>query len=356
MVACGLAAKGDEVEVWAPPIETDGELRDPGVVIHRLGDRFGPRALVQLSQSGAGLHGRRLVLQYVPQAFGMRGMNMPLCLWLWRRRCVDAVMFHEVAYPTRRGQPMRHNFLGAVTRIMAAIVTRASERVFVSTKAWETELRRWTLRHTSIRWLPVFSTISAVSDSEGAARARQRYLVSEGFLFGHFGTYGPMITETLETIVLTILENEPGAIMLLLGCGSIEFRERLISVHPALADRIHAVGAMAPESVSNYLSACDLMVQPYPDGITTRRTSAMAGLAHGRALITTFGDLTEPLWAESGAVKLVPAGDIYATAQASLSVAHNPELRHRLEERARLFYDRTFDLRHTIAALRDSVN
>ena len=44
---------------------------------------------------------------------------------------------------------------------------------------------------------------------------------------------------------------------------------------------------LANEEVSVHLSACDLMIQPYPDGISARRTSAMAALAHERPVVTT---------------------------------------------------------------------
>ena len=66
---------------------------------------------------------------------------------------------------------------------------------------------------------------------------------------------------------------------------------------------------LGERDASAHISACDLMLQPYPDGISTRRTSAMVGLAHGRALATTSGHLTESLWAESGAVAISPVNE-----------------------------------------------
>ncbi len=51
------------------------------------------------------------------------------------------------------------------------------------------------------------------------------------------------------------------------------------------------------------------MIQPYPDGISSRRTSAMAGLALGLPIVSTSGHLTETIWAEHAAVVLTPIGD-----------------------------------------------
>ena len=56
-----------------------------------------------------------------------------------------------------------------------------------------------------------------------------------------------------------------------------------------------------PQALADHIGACDLLIQPYPDGISSRRTSAMAGLALGIPVITTTGSLTESLWAETRA-------------------------------------------------------
>ena len=125
--------------------------------------------------------------------------------------------------------------------------------------------------------------------------------------------------------------------------------------HPAIADRMHATEGLRGEELSVHLSACDLMIQPYPDGISTRRTSAMAALLHGRAMVTTIGRLTEPLWSESGAVtrcrpRMIPR----ALVQNVAALLDDPRERGAAwAPRARTFlYLDRFDVRHTIARLR----
>ena len=97
------------------------------------------------------------------------------------------------------------------------------------------------------------------------------------------------------------------------------------------------------------------MVQPYPDGISTRRTSAMTALAHARPTITTTGWLTEGLWEHTGAVALVP-GEMPAAAHAmALETARllgDAPARDALSNRARATYLERFDIAHTIRALR----
>jgi glycosyltransferase involved in cell wall biosynthesis len=78
----------------------------------------------------------------------------------------------------------------------------------------------------------------------------------------------------------------------------------------------------------------------------------MAGLAHGLAIVTTKGRLTEPLWEESGAVALAPAGDEDALLREVRRLLASPKERARLSGAARTLYRERFDLSHTIAALR----
>ena len=82
---------------------------------------------------------------------------MPFCLWLYglrrtHRRII--VMFHEVAMPFRRGQPMSHRLQAVVTAPMAMLVARAASTIFVSIPAWKDRLTRLGIRQP-MEWLPV---------------------------------------------------------------------------------------------------------------------------------------------------------------------------------------------------------
>ena len=95
-----------------------------------------------------------------------------------------------------------------------------------------------------------------------------------------------------------------------------------------------------------------LMLQPYPDGISSRRTSAMVALSHGRAIVTTAGWLTEPMWAEAGAAILAPVDDPHALAAAAATILFDVSQREAVGRRAAELYDARFHLRHSVAALR----
>lgn len=106
---------------------------------------------------------------------------------------------------------------------------------------------------------------------------------------------------------------------------------------------------VAPQPIR--LSACDLMLQLYPDGACTRRTTLTAALAHGRPVLTTIGPATESIWQESRAIALAPNDDASIAQQLdNLIVA--PSLRKSYTEAAAALYRERFDLKHGIGLLR----
>jgi glycosyltransferase involved in cell wall biosynthesis len=351
LVARGLAAAGDRVDVWAPRC-AHGDPVDAGVEVRRLPDRFGRRSLAAIADVLVEQRDeRRILVQYVPHAFGWKALNVPFCLWLRRLRAESVwVMFHEVACPLDPHQSLRRNALALATRGMARLVVGAAERAFVSIPGWEPILRSLGAGTIPIEWLPVPSGVPTLDVSTARLRVRDRFPPGRA-LVGHFGTYGDLTLPLLST-ALPQLVARAECDVLLLGRGSDRAIAELDRVHPALRGRVHASGELAPDEVSRHIGACDLLLQPYPDGVSSRRTSVMAALALGRPVVTTSGWLTEPLWSDSQAVVLVPAGDAGALAAAGAALLGDPERAARLGSRARALYQSRFDVRHTIDALR----
>jgi glycosyl transferase family 1 len=351
LVARALADAGDRVTVWVPPCDAPDEVY-PGVVVRRLPDNFGRRSRRLLDSYLDTLpEPRRLLVQYVPHAFGWKAANVPFCLWLRsRRRDSLWIMFHEVAYPRGAGYSLAENALSVVTRWMAAIAGRAAQRIFVSIPAWRPLVESTIGSDVSIQWLPVPSSVPFVGDLAGTALVRS-CIGQDHPLVGHLGTYGGLIRPMLRACLPALLATTDCR-MLLLGRGGDEFRDELIRGHPELGGRIVAPGEQSPDALSRHVSACDVMLQPYPDGISSRRTSVMVALSHGRPVVTTFGHLSESFWTDCGAVLLVPASDPGALADAAASLIADPSRLRDLSALARAMYAERFDLVHTIERLR----
>jgi len=347
-VARGLADAGEAVVVWAPAAA--GDAADRGVDVRRLSGGFGRRSLRRL---GAELDRERaphrLLVQYGPHAFGWKGANVPLCRWIAQRRTPVWVMFHEVGFPFDVSQSPLRNALALVNRRMARLVAGAAERVFVSIPGWRPMIDTFVPPTVDIEWLPVPSGVRVAADASASAAIRARY-AGERPLVGHFGTHGDAIRAQIAAAAPRLL-GRTDANLLLIGPRGDVARAEILARDATLAPRVHATGALPEDAVSAHLSACDAMLQPYPDGISSRRTSAMASLAHGLPIVTTAGWLTEPLWRDTEAVALVPVDETDALVGAAAELLASSDARGELGRRGRALYDAHFDLRHTIATL-----
>jgi glycosyltransferase involved in cell wall biosynthesis len=295
----------------------------------------------------------RLLVEYVPHAFGSKGMNLPLCVWLLgQRRSPIVTIFHEVGCGFSLSQPVKYNLQAAVHRAMATIVVRSSRRVIVTIPRWRDLLRPLAARGCSIEVFPAFSNFSVVEEPGAIRAVRQRALPKGGLLIGHFGSYGANVTPMLDASMARLLENNSTVAILLLGRGGDDFRNVLTKRHPHLCERVTATGTLPPDMLSVHLSACDLMLQPYPDGISGRRSSALVGLQHGRAMVSTIGELSEPYWNDTDALLAVRAGDTEAFSVCAESALRDPELRMTLGAAAARIYKERFSPEPTVMALR----
>jgi glycosyltransferase involved in cell wall biosynthesis len=110
-----------------------------------------------------------------------------------------------------------------------------------------------------------------------------------------------------------------------------------------LGERIHWTGFVPQTEVSANLMAVDLCVLPYRDGISFRRGSLLACLAHGRPVISTRPSMWIPELREGDNVLLAPPDDPVALARRVEDATRDATLRQRLEEGAhRLAQDFTW--------------
>jgi len=350
-VAMGLAAVNDEVHVWAPPV--GGDLReDPGVRVHPLPFAYGPRGLLALSRAlGRERSPRRILVQYVPHAFGLRGVNVPFCAWLASVQDTEIfVLFHEVAVPWTALRRWKWNAAAVAMNAMAALLLARADRVFISTTSWEPTLRSLAIGWKGATWLPVPSNVPLRPPEGAGAMIRARLGIDEGVpVIGHFGTYGSLTAPLLAPALVKLLEMDSRRVVLLVGRGGDAFAPQL-EMGAAVRGRVFATGALDASEVAGHLLACDVLVQPYPDGVSTRRTTAMAGLGLGVAVATNDGHLTEPIWRESGAVELVARPDLVAAAATRL--LEDPAHAASVAVRGRRLYEERFSLERVVALLR----
>jgi glycosyltransferase involved in cell wall biosynthesis len=355
-VASGLAAAGDTVDVWCPAAAGD-RIDVPGVAVHAIAGAWNPSDLRRIDAALKETPGeKRLLVQWVPHAYGRRSLNVAFCRWIRRRaRAGDVVdlMVHEPCLAFREGS-LRQDAAAAVHRLMAVLLLSRARRVWVAIPLWADRLRPWAMgRNVRFCWLPVPSTVPVLPSNGAAARFKARVLNRpDGLILGHFSTYPGAMRSDLRALLPQLLADVPELQVQLLGRGGEQVAGELRAVLGTDAPRVRASGPLSSDELSCHLQACDLMLQPYQDGASTRRTTLMAALAHGLPVVTTIGRLSEPFWRNSGAVAAVPAGDFAAVRRMVSELARQPERRRRLALAARETYDNRFSLSHVIDALR----
>jgi glycosyltransferase involved in cell wall biosynthesis len=237
--------------------------------------------------------------------------------------------------------------LAGTTRVMLRLVAGVADRAFVSIPTWAEHLPSRLRPHAE--WRPVPSNLPTHVPSDTLARVRAE--LGEGPLLGHFGTFGEATAGMLERALVPLLRADTSRRVLLLGRGSHAWREGLARRSPELAPQLLSRDSLAPEELAVHLAACELLVQPYGDGVSARRGTTMASLALGRPLVTNTGHLTEPLWRTLGAVALVEGTDpAVLVAEAERLLSH-PEERAALGARAAEVYRQRFSLERTVEAL-----
>ena len=351
LVARGLEAAGEEVHVWAPGQQAAiHKLR--GVTVHRLPGKFGPRAIAELARGLDASPGpRRILVEYVPQAFGFKGLNIPFCAWLASRKEKLWVMFHEVATPWNAGKLRRDVPLGVVTRFDAALLAKRADEMFVSVPAWEKLLASFVPRFTHATWSPIPSNFPDAPNPEllDAVLVGKKSDGAPQWL-GHFGTYGSMIGTQLVPILERLLRARNDRRVILLGRGAEKFAR---SLPPDTRRNVLIPAASTPDEIVAVLSACDVVLQPFPDGISSRRTSAMASVALGRPVVSHVGAQTEPIWKSAQAIVLARDESARAYVDAAEALLNEPELARSVGEKARALYRVQFSIERTIRTLRE---
>jgi hypothetical protein len=248
---------------------------------------------------------RRIVLQWVPHGYGRRGMNVSFARWIAARaRAGDEidVMVHE-PFADFIGPSLIQPVRAMVQRSMARAVLGSAHRVWLSIPGWTPRLIAMVRPAVTPRVLPVPGTIPVDYDRVGIAAVRSRLLDGAKVLVGHFGAGGRYVEDALERTFNEIRARRDDVRFLLVGRGTGRQAERL-------SDRqgVSATDLLPARELSQHLQACDLLLQPYADGVSGRRTTTISALEHGMPVVTTFGRLSEPFWRETSAVETIAAG------------------------------------------------
>jgi len=348
LVATHLLKAGEQVSVLAP---TRGQPPiDNGLDVQPVLGEFCPIGFWRGSKVLDGItRPRRLFLQWVPHGFGFKSMNLLLVLWIWWRVVVRRdqlwIMAHEPFLAFEHG--FKQRFAAFVHRGMVLVLFRLAGRAFAGNQLWVKTLSHWCPKSLKIEWLPVPSNVPIYGDREKINEIKKRVACSH-FLVGHFGTYGSHAGHKLESLIRELFSIGARVKILLLGKNGDFFLKQIESKNPELIGKIVALGAQTLDEISSEISACDVMVQPYAGGISTRNGSLMAVLSHGIPCVANRGHVTDPEWDEWGIVDLVEEDDHLGMVEKVKVLLNDPILRAERRKDILIHYDRFFSLRRSV--------
>ena len=212
-------------------------------------------------------------------------------------------------------------------------------------------------RRKSVTWLPVPSNLPITPAGSRLEKPGSDIGPGKkGVIVGHFGTYGAAVAPLLIEILPALLSGNPGRRCLLMGRNSSEFLERMIDQHPGLRAQLVATGALPPADMAAQLQTCDIMLQPYIDGVTTRRSTFMAGLSLGLPVITNAGESTEPIWFQTDSVVLARDPSPAAIVSAAEDLLSSPPRWEEVGRRAAELYRKEFSLTRSLDHIREAAS
>lgn len=282
-------------------------------------------------------------LQWVPFLWGRLGINLAVPLTAIRLRRAGHRVVTTIHEPYVAWGGVRRFPLALLQRAQLSTLITGSSKITVTIWAWVKELQRaYPKRAGDIVWIPVGSNIPVPTDlSTGRRQARQALGSGDGELA--IGAFSPLGSGKQLDFIAAAWEQVKGQIpeakIVVIGANADEVRT-LFPKAPR-GGRVRHTGYLPPEDVSQHLLALDVMLAPFVDGISCRRTSAIAAMAHGLPLVTTRGHLTDPIFDGSPMV-LVPAHDREGFAQAATDLAMDCERQDELSRRTRAFFDQHF--------------
>jgi glycosyltransferase involved in cell wall biosynthesis len=285
-----------------------------------------------------------VILQYNPFAFGRRGFAPRLALdliALRRRRphVRQAVMVHEAYVGINSAKSL---LIGTWQRLQLRAVLGAADAVMVTTSSWIPLLPG----HKRAVAVPVGSNLP---DRRAGRGERRRALGADAttLVLATFGTSHPSrLTDHVVSAANAVATEHGHVTLLCLGIGTQAFR----GLDPAVL--VHRPGCQTEDELARELSAADIFLAPFFDGLTTRRGTMMAALQHALPVVGTAGILTEPeLRREDDAIRWTAAGDREGFARAALELAADGTARARRGAAARALYERRFSWQRVAATI-----
>jgi hypothetical protein len=303
----------------------------PVQVLARQGDRRScqpvPVDLIAghgaLPATAARLGLRSLVIQYVPFLYARRGVSPSLVLAvdrLARHGVAVVLVLHELFVPYTRAAWL---VTGALQRAQLRLLLRRARGAFTAVPRWAEIVKGMAPLGVPVRLEAIGATLSPSRAGREEARAALGLGPGEVAV----GVMSPSAAGYRSSWVAQAMRAaaQLGTVRwIVFGYGSdrIPFGEG--------GTAVRALGTLSAADLARTVRALDLLVAPYSDGLTMRRSSAMLALASGVPVVSSTGHLFDFRLSEFAACE--PDAAAFAARVALL--IRDPESRAALARRA----------------------
>ena len=339
-LARALQAQGAQIAVLTDKQVPPSREGDAARVLARTGD-WGWRLLADIPACAREIGADWVHVQYQTAAYGMHAAINSLPYILRRQGLRAAWTYHDLRVPylfPKAGARLRH----WVTRLPL----RAADAVVVTNQSdWES-VRRQT-RPGQLHRIPIGSDIESrqFSEAERSQRRAERGYGGHQLVLGYFGFLnaskgGLTLVETLAALVQDGRDTHLLMIGERVGASDETNFSYLQRVEASIAERgldrrVQWTGHQSDAEVAADFNAIDVLVMPYEDGMSLRRSTLTAALANGCAIVTTHPQAPTPELTPDTDLLLVPPQDPAATAVAVTRIVEEAGLAQNLRANAR---------------------
>jgi glycosyltransferase involved in cell wall biosynthesis len=228
----------------------------------------------------------------------------------------------------------------------------AAARIFVVSEVERKNLLRSGVEDEKIVVNPNGVDTDTFRPDVGGEQIRAEFGIKDDeVMVGFVGSFGPWHGVLELAKAITLMPAESRTKFLLVGSGKLREETEEIIRAAGRSDRVIFTGNVAHEQVPALLDACDVLVSPHvplEDGsdFFGSPTKLFEYMAMGKGLVASrLGQIGDVLTHEESAL-LVEPGNVTELSQQMLRMAHAPELRVRLGQRARQIVEEKFTWRH----------
>ena len=334
-----LSTSAHEIHVLTNRDASHREEQKGAVTVHRKIADWGWSAHAKITRWIEEMQPDIVNLQYQAAAYQMRGAINLYPRRQGRRIASPLVTtFHDLRPPylfPKAGRLRTWAVYQMAKHSDGVIVTNGEDYTALHQRLGDIKVPRIRLIHIGSNIAP-----NPPRGYERGAWRQAQGIKDNALLLGFFGFLNASKgVETLLKAMPRLLQRAVPAHLIFIGgrTGSSDVTNRAYaaSIDALIADlglnaHVHRTGFTKPTVVSAALLASDICVLPYRDGVSLRRGTLHACLAHGRPVVTTEPTTEVEQLQDGEHVLMVPPGDDEVLADAILRLWQTPTLRAEL--------------------------